>query len=177
MKPLGWCGILSLLFGHIALAQIANLKQEYVGKTSCSPGLEKGPGSYGIRLDKKQVARLEARTVKGKKALMIVQYQKEWDDCGVVMDIIEAAHDDTDFIFECMDDHDPGAVVVGAWRTPRISGRSLESWRISLNGLSFVRIHRSLRYVPQTLRGDDDGSDLVDWARKRVSGTKVQVGH
>ncbi len=76
-------------------------------------------------------------------------------------DIGEGSHAATDFIFECMDDDDPSAVVVGPWRTPKISGRSLESWRIGLNDLVFVQMSRSLRYVPQILVGDADGSDLV----------------
>ena len=176
MKGLRWCGFLALLASQLTLAQTQDLKA-YVDKSSCSPGLEKGVGSYGIRLDKKQVARLEARTINSKKALMIVQYQKEWDECGVVKDIVEAGRDDTDFIFESVDDKDPGAIVVGTWRTPRIAGRSLESWRIKLDSLMFVRISRSLRYVPQTLEGNDDGSDLVDWARKRVSKGVPQANH
>lgn len=130
--------------------------------------MQKGSGSYGVRLDKKQVARLEARTIKGKKALMIVQYRKEWDGCGIVKDIVQAARDDTDFIFECMDDKNPRAVVVSAWRTPKISGRSLESWQVNLDGLTFVPLHRSLKFVPQNMAGNDDGSDLVDWARGRT---------
>jgi len=174
-RPL-WFGILALFAIPLTLAQTSNLKK-YVGQSSCTPRLQKGPGSYGIRLDKRQIARVEARTVNGKKALLIVQYQKEWSECGVVKDIVVAARADNDFIFECADDKDPGAVVVGTWQTPKISGRSPESWRIDLKSLRFVRIGRSLRYAPQKLEGDDDGSDLVDWANHRAASHKSHVGH
>jgi hypothetical protein len=177
MRQARWCGVLALLASQLVLAGTPALQQKYIGQSSCTPELKNGVGSFGVRLDKKQIARLEAHAINGKKILVIVQYQKEWDECGVVKDIVEATHDDTDFIFECMDEKNPGAVVVGTWRTPRIKDRSLESWRIRLDGLTFVRTRRPLRYVPQTLEGNDDGSDLVDWARKRVSRGKVQAGH
>ena len=98
---------------------------------------------------------------------MIVQYKKEWDDCGTVRDIIETKNTATSFLFECVDDKDPGAVVVGTWKTPKVSGRSLQSWRVDLHNLRFVPIEHSLRFVPQKLAGNDDESDLAGWAKRR----------
>ena len=147
----------------------SDLQQKYVAKSSCGPGLERAVGSFGIRLDKHQIARLEARTSGGKKILLIVQYQKEWDKCGTVRDVIQSADDDASFIFDCVDDQHPGTIVVGTWRTPKISGRSLQSWRVNLDSLKCVPISQPLRFVPHFGAGEDDGSDLADWARKRMA--------
>jgi hypothetical protein len=55
------------------LLSIATDLHQYAGKSSSSPGLEWGVGIYGIRLDKSQITRLEARTSNGNEILMIVQ--------------------------------------------------------------------------------------------------------
>jgi hypothetical protein len=158
---------LTLCLVATTIVRASDLRQTYVGKSSCSHGLQEKVGTYGIRLDKKQTARLEARTSEGKKILMIVQYQKEWDDCGTVRDIIQSADSNAFFEFECVDDKNPGAIAVGTWRTPKISGPSLESWRVELDGLKFVPITRPVRFIPHFGAGNDDGSDLAGWARQR----------
>ena len=158
--------LLALCLLATTLARAVDLRESYAGKNSCSQGLQRGVGSFGIRLDKKQIARLEARTSEGRKILMIVQYQKEWDDCGIVRDIIQSKDADAFFVFGCVDDRTPAAVVVGTWRNQNASGPSLQSWRVELGGLKFVPIAGPVRYVPRRSTGNDDGSDLVDWARE-----------
>lgn len=157
----------------VTSANATDLRSTYVGQSRCASDFEGDTGSYGIRLDKTQIARLEARTVRKNKLLMIVQYNKEWDKCGTVRDVVEATDNETSFIFECVDDRVPGNVVVGTWKTPKISGRSLEAWRIDLRSLTFVRINDRLRFVPQHGPGNDDGRDLVDWARQRTKRSKA----
>jgi hypothetical protein len=83
---------------------VASDLHQYAGKSSCSPGLERGVGSYGIRLDKRQITRLEARTSNGNEILMIVQYTNERDECGVVRDIVQAQKDKVRLVFEGNDD-------------------------------------------------------------------------
>ena len=96
MKHLCLCSTVLLVVVPLACAT-TEIEHAYVGKSSCSAGLQWGTGSYGIRLDKAQMARLEARSSSGKKLLMIVQYKKEWDDCGTVRDIIETKNTATSF--------------------------------------------------------------------------------
>jgi hypothetical protein len=167
MTQAKFCFGLVLCLIVATFARAVDLREAYVGKSSCVHGLQKGVGSFGIRLDKKQVARLEARTSEGRKILMIVQYQKEWDACGTVRDIIQSKAADAFFVFECVDDRNPAAVVVGTWRDQNVSGPSLQSWRVELSELKFVPIAEPVRYVPQRLSGNDDGSDLAGWARQR----------
>lgn len=160
---------LSLMLCLVAttFVRATDLRQAYIGKSSCSQGLQERVGRHGIRLDKRQIARLEARTSEGRKILMIVQYQKEWDDCGTVRDIIQSADASRFFEFDCVDDKNPAAVVVGTWRNPNISGPALESWRVELDGLNFVPIAGPVRFVLRRSTGYDDGSDLAGWARQR----------
>ena len=63
------------------------------GEEQLQRWLERGVGSYGIRLDKSQITRLEARTSNGNEILMIFQYTNERDECGVVRDIVQARND------------------------------------------------------------------------------------
>ena len=149
------------------LARAVDLRETYVGKSSCSVGLRWGVGSFGTRLDKKHIARLEARATEGGEILMIIQYQKERDDCGIVKDIIQSKDADAFFVFDCITARNPGAVVVGTWRDRNVSGPSLESWRVELDGLKFVPIAGPVSYVPRRSTGNDDGSDLASWARQR----------
>jgi len=167
-----WISLALLFVGLAVSIARSDASQKFVGGSSCRPELNGRMGRYGIRLDKKQSARLEARTVGAQRILMIVQYKKEWDACGIVKAVIQSSQNDASFVFDSVDDENPGVIVVGTWRTPEISGRSLESWRVYLDPLKFVPISRSLRFVPYFGAGNDDGSDLADWARKREARAK-----
>ena len=105
---------------------------KYVAKSSCNAGLERGSGSNGIRLDKSQIARLEAQTSNGNKLLMIVQYAKQYDECGVVRDIVQARNNKVDFVFECVNTKSLPASLSGLGQTvssgprvPRLRRRRL----------------------------------------------------
>ena len=54
----------------VTSANATDLRSTYVGQSSCASNLEGNTGRYGIRLDKTQIARLEARTVLEHKVLM-----------------------------------------------------------------------------------------------------------
>ncbi len=144
---------------------------QYAGNSSCSPGLERGVGSYGIRLDKSQIARLEARTSGGNKILMIVQYSKESDECGIVRDIIRAPDERVHFVFECVNPNSPSSVAVGTWPDDfrRTSGPALEAWQVELNPLKFVPLKARVGCISGNYGGNDDGSDLVKWAKQRAA--------
>ncbi len=159
--------LLILLFAPLSIA--ADFHQ-YVGKSSCSSGLERGVGSYGIRLDKRQLARLEGRTSNGNKILMIVQYAKEPDECGVVRDVIQAGNDRVHFVFECVNPKNFSSVAVGTWPNgfSRTSGPALEAWQVELNPLKFVPLTGRVGCTLRNYAGNDDGSDLVTWAKQRA---------
>lgn len=161
--------LLILLSAPFSIA--INVRQEYAGKSSCSPGLERGIGSYGIRLDKSQKARLEARTNDGRDVLMIIQYSEEGDECGVVRDIVQSRDHKAVFVFECVNPKSPSALVVGTWPvgSKQTSGPALESWQIELNGLEFVPLTGRVNCISRSFAGNDDGSDLVIWAKQRAA--------
>ena len=163
-----------LLILFFARLSIATDLHQYEGKSSCSPGLERGVGSYGIRLEKSQIARLEARTSNGNKILMIVQYSKESDECGIVRDIIRTPNDKVHFVFECMNPKSPSSVAVGTWPDGfrLTSGPALEAWRIELDGLKFVPLTGPVTCISGNYAGNDDGGDLVKSARRRAAKKK-----
>jgi hypothetical protein len=160
--------LLILFFARLSIA--IDLRQ-YVGKSSCSLGLERGVGSYGIRLDKSQIARLEARTSNGNKILMIVQYTKESDECGIVRDIVRASNGTAHFVFECVNPKSPSSVAVGTWPDDfrRASAPALEAWRIELDGLQFEPLIGRVTCTSRNYAGNDNGSDLVKWAKQRAA--------
>jgi hypothetical protein len=165
--------LLSLLF---ALLSTAADFHQYVRKSSCSPGLERGVGGYGIRLDKSQITMLEARTSNGNKILMIVQYAKERDECGVVRDIVQARDDKVHFVFECVNPKSPSAVAVGTWPDgfSLTLGPALEAWQIELNALKFVPLIGRVTCTLRSYAGNDDGSDLVKRAKQRAAKKRLK---
>jgi hypothetical protein len=162
-----------LLILFFAPVSTASEIDEYVSKSSCSPGLERGVGSYGIRLDKSQIARLEARTGNGNKILMIVQYLKEDDECGLVRDIVQARNDKVHFVFECVNPKSSASVAVGTWRDgfKLTSGPALEAWQIELKDPKFVPLTGRVNCLPRSYSGNDGGSDLVKSAKQRGAKT------
>ena len=140
------------------------------GEEQLQRWLERGVGSYGIRLDKSQITRLEARTSNGNEILMIVQYTNERDECGVVRDIVQARNDKVGLVFECVDPKNRSSVAVGTWPDGfrPTSGPALEAWQIEVNALKFVPLTGRVTSTSRNYAGNDDGSDLVKWAKRRA---------
>ena len=146
------------------------LRQKYVGKSGCRPDLGWAPGSQGIRLDKEKKAFLKAYTVDHQNILLIVQYADIQDQCGVVRDAVQPKDAASSFIWFCTDSKAPKNVVIGTWPSeyPNPSGRAVEAWQIDLGGLTFVPVRDRVEcFAGGGPVGPDDGSDLLDWARKQ----------
>lgn len=104
-------GLLGL--GLLSCAKASGQRDKYVGKSGCAPDLKSPLGHYGIRLDKTQRARLEAHVFENESILAMIQYSGDSDRCGTVRDVIEARPAGSSFVWQCMDRHEPSAVVVG----------------------------------------------------------------
>jgi hypothetical protein len=102
---------------------------------------------------------------------MIVQYAKQYDECGVVRDIVQARDNKVDLVFECVNPNSPSSVSVGTWSDgfKRTSGPALEAWQIELKDLKFVPLTGLVNCISRSYSGSDDGSDLVKWAEQRPS--------
>jgi hypothetical protein len=159
-----------LLFFLLApLAHARDLRQEYVGKSSCTPDLAIARTTYGIRLDKTRNLRLEAYALPEGTLLAIVKNKGDADRCGVILDAIQSKANDPSFLFDCTDIKDPSSVAVGTWPAahPKTSGSAVEAWKIDLNTLRFQRITTAVSCRAGDYAGADDGSDLVIRARQR----------
>jgi hypothetical protein len=147
-----------------------NLERKYVGLSGCAPMFKQASGTYSIRLDKHQKARLAAHTLDEKNVLTIVQYQDNNDQCGIVRDAVQSDKPSEFFEFECTDQSKPSVVVVGTRpeNDPNVSGRAVQAWRVDLNTLRFAADDREVTCVRRSYAGNDDEEDLATWARKRV---------
>src|SRR5215469_1563602 len=111
-----------------------DIRTKYVGQSNCLPEL-KSADHYGIRLDKSQMAYLDAYQWDGKNTLAIVQHNQSDDSCGTIRDIVQSRDPHSSFIFECKDNS--ADVVVGAWPETHqsASGLATEAWKIDLKDL------------------------------------------
>jgi hypothetical protein len=162
---------LIFLFAAASTANADDLRSKYVGKDSCGPDLH-GTHRYGMRLDKTKNAYLSARTLGGEKVLMIIQYVKDGDSCGVVRDVIAMRNAKASFEFVCVECSDPSGVVIGTWpdddKSTSASAIAIESWQINLGELTFSPISKQVRCFRETYHGVDEGEDLVSWARNNI---------
>lgn len=137
-----WPIIALAIFGIPSCARSDDVKKEYVGRSGCRSELRRGPGTYGIRLDKTQRAYLKAYTVDDRNLLFIVQYSDDKDQCGVVRDVVQPTDTTASFVWDCTDPRAPHDVVVGTWRSHYlgVSGPAVEAWRVNLRKLKFLSI-------------------------------------
>lgn len=151
-----------------ASAMATGQSQKYAGQSGCAADLRSSFNNYGIRLDAKQRARLEAHDFKTQTILTIVQHSGAKDRCGVVRDAIQVKASNDAFVFwECTDKRDPSAVVVGTRPMTNANGLALEAWRIDLKTLTFVPLHVPVTCQSRGGAGFDDGGDLAIWAKER----------
>jgi len=109
-----------------ASASAQGLKQEYVGKSSCTAGIKGTGAGYSARLDKTQDAYLEARALSHSIILLITQYKTGDLKCGIVRDLIQIHDVSNSFDFSCINDRSPSDVVVGTMKKDEVdSGRSV----------------------------------------------------
>lgn len=155
-----------------ACAKATPLPQKYAGQSGCAEDLKSSFNNYGIRLDARQRARLEAHGFKTQAILTIVQYSGAKDRCGVVRDAIQVKAPNYAFVWECSDKRDPSAIVVGTRSMENANGPALEAWRIDLKTLTFVPLHVPVTCQSRGGAGFDDGGDLATWAKQRAAKEK-----
>jgi hypothetical protein len=157
--------------GIPSCAYTQDVKQQYEGASGCSSDFRRGPGTYGIRLDKTRRAYLKAYTVHERNLLLIVQYSDDKDQCGVVRDVIQPKDASAIFVWDCTDVRTPHQVVVGTWPAhyPSFYGPAIAAWRVNLRELQFVPLPGSVavQCTGGPGAGADAGEDLVDLAKRR----------
>jgi hypothetical protein len=148
--------------------------RKYLGGSGCRPEFRRAPGLTGIRLDKAQQAYLKTYMVDHQNILLIVQFSGDQDKCGVVRDAVQPQDATSSFEWECSDNNNRSAVVVGTWpeKHPTVSGAAVEAWRIDLNELRFVHLNVPVSCYERSYAGPDGGEDLAGWARGRVAKQK-----
>src|SRR5437868_1908037 len=117
-----------------------DLRHKYVGGSGWSPGLKPEQSEFSVRLDREHGTYLVARATAHAKILVIVKYENDSDQCGVVLDVVESHDSHKDFEFDCVDPKMPAYVVVGT-RDPsdkRLTSAAAESWRIDLVDQKFI---------------------------------------
>jgi hypothetical protein len=161
-----------LATGGIARAQ--DFKQRYVGKSSCATDIQSDLSDFGLRLDKTQRTYLIQRRFSDAKIAIIVQYKDENDKCGVIRDVVQVRRASKYFEFSCVDPQAPGDVLIGtSIRNGNVQPvTAIEAWRVDLKEQKFVEVRHKVRCAIENYAGEDDGSDLVDEAKKRAAQQK-----
>jgi hypothetical protein len=99
---------------------------------------------------------------------MIVQATDDPEHCGIVRDIVVLRRIQKDFEFRCFDPQASGDVIVGTairrGGTKRVS--AIDAWRIDLKDQRFVETQHKVVCSAEGWSGEDDGSDMVDEAKK-----------
>ena len=148
-----------------------DVKQKYVGKSSCAHDIQSDGPDFGSRLDKTRNTYLINRNFPKVKVLLIVQLKSENDKCGVIRDVVAITRIAKEFQFSCFDPLARGDVVVGTrnGNDTRIMGMAIEAWRIDIVNQTFNKTTDKVSCTNESYAGSDDGSDLVDVAKKRAS--------
>ena len=148
-----------------------DVKQKYVGKSSCAHDIQSDGPDFGSLLDKNRNTYLINRPFLRVKVLLIVQLKSKNDKCGVIKDAVAITSIAKEFQFSCFDPSAPGDVVVGTrnGNDTRTTGTAIEAWRIDIVKQTFNKITNKVSCTSESYAGSDDGSDLVDVAKKRAS--------
>jgi hypothetical protein len=165
-----------VLAALLAIARTASAQdfQKYVGKSPCQPSIQSEYSDFSLRLDKTQQLELVARHWDKAQVVFIIQAKATTDRCGVIRDTIEITHANTfangkHFEFRCFDAEAPTDIVVGT--VVRGFGNvklvtATEAWRIDLKEQKFVETHHKVVCSADGWDGEDNGSDMVDEAKK-----------
>lgn len=166
----------AVLAGLLAIAGIAKaqgFKQQYVGKSPCSPDIQSEFSDFGLRLDKTQNLTLLYRDlskVKPKvRIVMIIQPKAGNPGCGVIREVVQITHIAKNFEFRCFDPQAPTHVILGTAIRRYGSVKAvtaIDAWRIDLKEQKFIETRHKVTCSAGGWDGDDDGSDLVDEAKK-----------
>lgn len=164
--------VVLILVGLAAIpgvTQAQDFRQRYVGKAICAPELKSEYSDLSMRLDKKQGLELYQRRWKKVHTVLIVQNGQ--NSCGTIKDVVQTTPNlkHKHFEFRCFDAQSPLDVIVGT--IVRQEGntkllQAIEAWRIDLKKLTFVEVRHKVVCSADGFGGEDDGSDLMDEAKK-----------
>ena len=168
MNRLRSAAVLFGLLAAVGVAQAQDFKQRFVGKSPCASELQSERSDFSLRLDKTQSTTLLYRNLSKTKILMIVQPTGDIEHCGVIRDLIQITQTAKDFEFRCFDAQTPADVVIGtAIRKGSIKPvTAIDAWRIDLKEQKFIETRDRVTCTAEGFAGEDDGSDLVDAAKK-----------
>lgn len=166
---------LFLVSASVSMAQ--DFKRQYVGKDPCALKL-KGDYDFNLRLDKTRDLELRALDKGAASIVAIIEYKHDGSGCGVIRDLVQITVSDRHmdepfrdehFEFRCFDAQAPtdvvvGTVVRGYGNVKLVAAR--EAWRIDLKEQKFAETHHKVVCSADGFGGEDDGSDLVDEAKK-----------
>lgn len=160
-----------VLAGLLAITTVTNaqdFRQRFVGKSPCAPELQSEKTDFSLRLDKTQRTTLLYRDLSKIKVIMIVQPTGDIEHCGVMRDLVEITYIAKDFEFRCFDPQASTDVIIGtAIRKGSIKlVTAIDAWRIDLKEQKFVETHHKVVCSAEGWDGEDDGSDMVDEAKK-----------
>ncbi len=162
---------LVVLVGLLVITSITNaqdFRQRFVGKSPCATELQSEQPDFSLRLDKTQKTTLLYRELSKAKILMIIEPTGDIEHCGVILDLIQIRNVAKDFEFRCFDPKAPTDVIIGtAIRKGSIKMvPAVDAWRIDLKEQKFVETPDRVVCSAEGWSGEDDGSDMVDAAKK-----------
>jgi hypothetical protein len=101
---------------------------------------------------------------------MIIQPTGDNNHCGVIRDLLQITHPAKNFEFRCFDSQAPTDVIIGT-TIRKGKGRvndvvAIDAWRIDLKEQRFVETRHKVVCSADGWDGEDDGSDMVDEAKK-----------
>jgi TonB family protein len=157
------------LLATAGIAQAQDFKQRFVGKSPCASDIQSEFSDFGLRLDKTQDLTLLYRDLSAAKVVMIIESSSSSSDhCGVIRDVVQITHIAKDFEFRCFDAKAPTDVTIGTairkGSTKPVT--AIDAWRIDLKEQKFIETRDRVTCTAEGWAGEDDGSDLVDEARK-----------
>lgn len=168
---------LALLLASASFSRAQDFKRQYVGKDPCALKL-KGDYDFSLRLDKTRDLELRALDKGAASIVMIIEYKHDGSACGVIRDLVEITISDRHidepfrdehFEFRCFDAQAPNDVVIGTLIRQYGNTKlvpALQAWRIDLKEQKFIETRHKVVCSADGWGGDDDGSDMVDEAKK-----------
>ena len=168
MNRLGYALVAVLLLATARVTKAQDSKQRFVGKSPCAPDIQSEQPDFSLRLDKTQKTTLLYRDLSRVRIVMIIQPAGDINHCGVIRDVIQITHIAKNFEFRCFDPQAPTDVVIGA--ATRNGGikpvTAIDAWRIDLKERKFIETNHKVTCSADGWGGEDDGSDMVDEAKK-----------
>lgn len=177
MSRLRSISALALLLASASVSRAQDFKRQYVGKDSCALKL-RGDYDFSLRLDKTRDLELRALDKGAASILMIIENKHDRPACGVIRDLVQMTVSDRHidepfrdkhFEFRCFDAQAPTDVVIGTIAREGKNTRlmtAIDAWRIDLKEQKFVESHHKVVCSADGFDGEDDGSDLVNEAKK-----------